>query len=454
MVSSITDRMLRMVPVDEGGTVLQRAQRLLDWRRTEKERLDVIWRYWNGRQRHPFAPVGAPKDVTRLAEMSRINLMDIVVSAISQTLYVEGYREEREGDDAPAWEIWQRNKMDAEQAGIHDAAIAYGCSYATVLPGDPVPVIRGWSPRFMTALYGTDADWPVEALSAEPNGDRWLYRLYDDRRIHVLESDALGGNLTLLESSEHGVGETPVVRFRNRIDLDEDNNGEIEPLMPIQDQIDHTTFNLKVAEHFGAFRQRYVLGWTGADEEQAIKMAANRLMVFEDSPDEVQVGEFGQTDLSGYLDSRESAIRYASVIAQVPPHYLLGELVNLSAEALVASEAALMRKSVQHQKTFGESHEQVLALAGRIGGYEASPMAQVRWADTESRAFSATVDALTKLHQLGVPLELILERVPGFSQQDVERAKAMIQAGSPLDNLAALFRQQADVPATGDGEVA
>lgn len=444
MVTSIIERILPPPPRLSQGTILEMAQQMVEWRRAEKEALDTVHNYWHGKQPHPFAPVGAPADVRRLALMSRINIMDIVVTAVSQTLYVEGYRADRAQEDAPAWEVWQAAKLDAEQAGVHDAALAYGTSYVTVLPGDPLPVIRGYSPRYMTVLYGDDPDWPIRALAADPNANGWMFRMFDDEAVYFFEANAEGNELKFLESRTHDLGIVPVVRFRNRIDLDSDNIGEVEKLYEIQDQIDHTTFNLKVAEHFGAFRQRAIIGWTAASEEETLKAAASRVWTFEDGPDQVKVQDLDQTSLDGYLDSRESAIRYASVLAQVPPHYLLGMLANLSAEALVAAESSLMRKSKQRRMSFGESWEQVLSLAGRIAGFETSEDAQVRWADTESRAFSATVDALTKLQTLGVPMELILERVPGFTQQDVERAKAIIQSGDPISNLALMLQQQAE----------
>src|SRR5690606_405580 len=123
---------------------------------------------------------------------SRVNILDIVVASVAQTLYVDGYRQDREGDDAPAWAVWQANELDAEQSGVHEAALAYGCSYVTVLPGDPLPVVRGYSPRFMTALYGRDRDWPLWALAAEANGNQWMYDLYDDRFVYTFEGGPEG----------------------------------------------------------------------------------------------------------------------------------------------------------------------------------------------------------------------------------------------------------------------
>ena len=66
---------------------------------------------------------------------------------VCQSMYVDGYRVAKTADNAPAWELWQRNRMDARQIGVHRAGLAYGASYVTVLPGDPVTVMRGISPR-------------------------------------------------------------------------------------------------------------------------------------------------------------------------------------------------------------------------------------------------------------------------------------------------------------------
>lgn len=44
--------------------------------------------------------------------------------------------------------------------------------------------------------------------------------------------------------------------------------GIVEPLIDLQDQINITSFGLQVAQHYGAFRQRYILGWVAETEEQ------------------------------------------------------------------------------------------------------------------------------------------------------------------------------------------
>jgi hypothetical protein len=134
------------------------------------------------------------------------------------------------------------------------------------------------------------------------------------------------------------------------------------------------------------------------------------------------VGEFGQTQLGGYIESRKESIRHAATLSQTPVHELIGELVNLSADALAAAEAGHERKVGERQNTLGESHEQTLRLAARLGGITIPDDAEVVWRDTSARSIAALVDALGKMAtMLDVPPAELWERIPGVTKQDVER---------------------------------
>ena len=56
---------------------------------------------------------------------------------------------------------------------------------------------------------------------------------------------------------------------------------------------------------------------------------------------------------------------------------------------------------------------------------------RVRWRDESSGSMSQAADALGKLaQQLGVPLEMLWERIPGWTDDDVNRAKELVESGS------------------------
>ncbi len=430
------------------------ARALLQAREHEARRLDRIWLYLHdpdpgtrttvrglatiGPLR--WLPTGAPPEVRRLAEIARVNVLRYVVDSTVQVLYVDGFRAPDAAAEEPAWETWQRNRMDARQTAVHRAALSYGAAYAVVLPGEPVAVIRGASPRALTAVYGEDEDWPELALELRrsPRPGTRLYRLLDPERVWWIEVDD-SGRIEVVGDQEHGVGVVPVVRFRSALDADPETavQGDVEPLIPLQDQVNITTFGLLVAQHYGAFRQRYIIGWLAESEAKALEASARKLWTFED--ENVKVGEFAQTDLKGYLESREATLRHLATVSQTPAHELLGQLVNLSAEALAAAEASHRRKVAERQAVLGEAWEQVLELAARIDGKPSDPQAYVRWRDTEARSLAQVADALGKLVQmLGVPPQELWEKIPGVSQQEVERWKARAAENASLSGLAQL----------------
>lgn len=443
---------------------VEQAKILHGYHLSERSQLDLLRRYWKGRQRLPAViPTDSPNEVKVMSRSSRVNMMPIVVNSLVQSMFVDGFRSGDDGEDLEVWRAWQANRMDKRQSGIHRATAGYGTAYAVVLPGDPVPVIRGASPRQMTTLYGEDPDWPIWALERLGHG---LWKLYDDQAIYYLSGKSNAGEVTWehIETREHNMGVTPVVRYLDEEDLDADDEvspdrvafgeqvvpafGQVSPLMALQDQIDLTTLGLQIAQHYGAFRQRYIIGWVAETEAQKMKASAAKLWTFDEDPESLKVGEFSQTNIDGFIKSREASLRHAATLSQTPVHELIGELVNLSAEALAAAEAGKDRKVDERKTNSGESHEQTMLLVGRLMGVEIPEDAQVVWRDTSARSFAATVDALGKLSQmLGVPPQELWERIPNTSRQDVERWKTAAGEGDAFANLAAMLDRQAN----GDG---
>lgn len=418
---------------------------MLTWRAEEQPRLQRLHAYIHNQQAAGWLPASVPQEVRRISAMSRVNVLGLVVQSVTQSMYVDGYRVPKVADEEPAWLVWQANNLDARQTGVHRAGISYDIAYVTVLPGEPVPVIRGVSPRNMTAVYGDDDDWPAWALEKRRSAvkDKHLYRLYDDECCYWMEVDSTGSRVEYISSEMHDLGKVPVVRFLARADLDDEVTSSFDDdLIPIQDQINLTTFGLLVVQHYGAFPRQWITGWMADDESDQLKATMRSIWTFED-PD-VKIGQLQAAALDGYIDSRRDALRNLAAISQIPAHQLRGELVNLSAEALAAAEQAEQRKITEAETMFGESWEQVLGLANEIEGRQTDPLAQVRWKDTEARAFAATVDGLGKLAtMLQIPVEELWEKVPGTTQADVQRWKAARADGDAFAGLEDLLRTQA-----------
>lgn len=251
-----------------------------------------------------------------------------------------------------------------------------------------------------------------------------------------------------------------MVRFRER--LDGEQGGIIRPILVVQDRINESVFALMVALQYASFRQRWATGLAIPVDEtetlpsgeanpnfgkpvEAFQAAVDRLW-YTENPD-ASFGDFAQTQVDGHLRTYDSAVQTLSALAQTPPHVLMGDLVNLSADSLAAAESATQRKVGELETIFGESWEQTLRLAAAAGGDEANASdssAQVRWRDTEARSLAATVDALGKVAQmLAVPPEALWERIPGVTDQDVERWRELAGQSDGLALLASALDRQA-----------
>lgn len=445
--------------VMDADDAVSTARRLLKLRESEQVRLERIANYMSGKHSSVYVPRGARAEYRWLIERAKVAILPLIVTVVAQNLYVDGYRPAGSDNNAEPWKVWQANRMDARQHGVHRAALTYGASYVVVTPGSPVPVITPFSPRRLTALYAdpVNDEWPIFAvedrLENTAKGQRRVVRVYDDQARYTLTAAADGSALQLDGPDavqEHKLGVCPVVRFINSDDLDGDGViGEVEPLIDAQDQLNMTTFNLLMAQQYAAFRQRWVTGMAPPLDEadnpvEPFRSRVDGLFVAEDA--DTKFGEFQATDLKGYLDSREATIRHIATLSQVPPYHLLGHMVNLSAEALAAARDGLDRKTGERQALFGEAWEQTLRLAALAAGDSTSwqdTAAQVVWRDTSARSLAQTVDALGKLvTMLGVPPQELWEKIPGVTQTDVERWKLAAHEGDAIARMNDIIGKQ------------
>lgn len=433
--------------------------------RDREDHLNKVERYLHGKHDDPYMPEGADREYKLLAKRSVSNLCGLVVATPTQALYVDGFRpgnEEADPEDPaalpPEWDHWQRSRLDARQNAIHSAAVAYGHSFAVTEKDDKGEVVtRGLSPLKTAAVYEDPANdivpkaalWIKHPPTADEKGNPIPGRavMWDDRyryevRYHV-PSGGHSRNIVIESRKPTGLEECPVTRFAVSVDLEGRTMGVIEPIIPLQDRINQTVLDLLVAQTYGSFKVRTVTGMappvklngdgtpkidpdTGRPIPLDVNLNARRFFFAEDS--DVKFDSLPETPLGGYIDSISMSFQHFSAISQTPPHHLLGQIANLSAEALQAAEVSLQRRITSFQKAFGESWERVFNIAGRLMGLDSvadDVHGEVLWRDMESKSLSATADALVKLRNLNVPDEALWARIPGMTQGELKRLSEM-----------------------------
>lgn len=399
-------------------------------RSKERKRLEEIQSYLNNDRKLAWLPFGATPELQAISRMSRVNVADLVLKATTQQMFVDGYYSEDSATDDSVMRTWSLNKMDRKQIGIHRSGSAYGVTYVVLTPGDPVPVQRPVSPLKMTTAYDwTDEEWPQLALEDMGRG---VWRLYDSTHIYVLswteDKRRISGdvplNFELVDTFEHNVGVCPVVRYVADVDIDSPVRGDIEPILPVIDQLQMVTFQLNLSQMYDAAGRKLIVGRMLDDLERELMAAgANTTTLIDADPDSVRVVEMSQTDLGGFIESRRATLELLSALSQTPTQELLGSIANLSAAALDETRESTDRKVNEREVTFGESHKQLLAQTGSIQGHDVDPFAEVRWKVTRPQRQVAMVDLLIKMsNDLGVPQEALFQYLP-FSYSEIEEMR-------------------------------
>lgn len=459
--------------------------------------------YYNGKQLLPYAPRNTTDQIKDLQQRSITNWMPLLVGLPVQVSYVDGYRRGTYGLGSVAestaadiaagkdpkrfsaeYACWQRNRMDARQATIYKAALMYGQSYALVdnlraksndvrvdilstrhtiaFFDDPVNDIR---PKIVLTVksYARDEDTPGLAIVWD---EQRRYELNIDEEFKFSARDG--------EGVEHGLNGCPVVRYTCGSPDDEGRAlGVINATMiALQNRVNQASFSTNVTADFGAFKVRTAAGLTvlyktdPATGEPLLDPAGNPIpepievsqakMLVSDDP-QTKFGQLDETPLNPYLLAEDQATKNLAAIAQFPLHALIGNVSNLSAEALNALEAQFMRHMQSLHTSWGESHEELFRLiAEALGDAEGANAygGEVRWRDMESKAFGATMDGLGKAaDMLGMPKRALWAMMPGVTSGDLQDMEALHEQEltdallNETDPQSAAFRERR--PATG-----
>jgi hypothetical protein len=456
---------------------------------TRRDFIDLADQWYSGPQPVPYGYDKASDLLKQFHDEANANFSALLVDSCVERLHVEGFKVDGQIND-DAWEIWQSNGFDlgSEQVFLDRLALGEAAilvdpernadGLPTITPEHPSQTIveyrpgrmreraaglKVWiddlldEPALMATVYLPDA----VVTYAAPAGSNF-HRNGTIRTGEPVMVPAPAWELQPSKSGRHDLGEVPLVAFPNRPRMMSSGLTEFDRTLPIQKRINRTILDRLTNQHFGAFKQKWATGIevpldpvTGNPVEP-FNSAIDRAFIAEDPA--ARFGQFQPEDISSLLAAVSDDVKQMAALVPTPPHYLLGDLVNLSAEALKAAEAALVSRVRMHMRHIGEPLEAVMRLALKAGG-KASPSyaaMETRWRNPEFRTEGELVDALTKMKTLGVPNEALWERW-GATPDEIKDWKAQqaseAQRVSPLGGLDGLLNpgqpqppQQPQVP--------
>jgi hypothetical protein len=443
-------------------------------RRGRIERYDA---YYRGEHRLAFATEKFRKAFGSLFEEFADNWCELVVDAVDERLDVEGFRiptddpndEDPQKADADAWEMWQRNRLDAESQMGHVEALIGEQSYGLVWFGEQKkgwPTITIEHPNEMIVEESAEnRHVRAAALKRWSDGSTEFATLYLPTEIFKFERSAKrrpNAETRWVQREianeqwplPNPLGVVPVVPLPNRPRLLAPGESELRKVVPLQDATNKLVADMMVASEYTAFRQRWATGLelpkdpeTGKPIEGSFKQAMDRFW-YSDS-ENTKFGEFEGTDLQRYVYAIEMLVQHIASQTRTPPHYFYLKGSFPSGESIKSAETGLVAKTRRKARYFGEGWEEIIRLGFKtMGDKRADAFAlETIWADPESRTEGEHIDAVLKRQALGVPLEQLWEDA-GYTPQQIARFKQM-QASQALfgDQLVAGLQSfNADLP--------
>ena len=421
----------------EGRSWLTPLEKRLSARLPRIERYEA---YYDGHHRLAFATSKFRETFGSLFRAFADNWCDLVVDASVERLRVEGFRfGEDEQGDADAWELWQRNGLDADSKLAHVEAVKCEESYLIVGPGEEHPLITVEHPSQVIVMNRPDAP-RVRAAALKKwidDDEHAMATVYLPRELHKYRSNKPVNDEKRIvwnhrESVPNPLGVVPVVPLRNNPTLLGGGQSDIAKVIPLQDAVNKLVTDMIVASEFQAFRQRWATGIeipTDPDTGQQLdreKFLSSVSRMWTTGDEGVKFGEFAASDPSPYVKAIEMLIQHIAAQTRTPPHYLLGQSGAFpSGESLKATETGLVAKVRAKQVDFGEGYEEAMRLAFLLKGDTTKGRAyaaETLWKNPESRTEAETMDAAVKMKSLAVPYPDIWAYM-GHTPQQIARFK-------------------------------
>ena len=419
-----------------------------------------------GRGGIPDVSEDASEELRDIARVSRLNMCGVVRDTFARGLSVVGFRSPSAQDDDPAWAWWQAHRLDARQRQVYKHSLTYGEAFVSVLPddrmGDPArPVI--WSPLSVMADYEEPGDlFPSSAILMRHTAEGVSVLMVDSTHVTTgivrIRRKGDGSRAAtrmrdieiIGEPWEHGATYggapvCPVVRFLDESSDDGDRGvGVVEPAIDLNRAMNQVNFDRLVVARYGAHDQKIIIGWT-APKDHLARLSAAHIGAIDEHPNDVRIDRWQASPLGPY-NELISELREQVALELSIPLWAAGNISNVSTDTAAMIEAAHQRELQAKRDGLGESWEQVIRLAVAMsGGPQPSESAEVIWRETQARAFGAVVDGVTKLAQAGVPIEELLDMIPGMTQQRMNAIRQALKRSQGAAALASILQGPADV---------
>lgn len=444
----------------------------------KRPRYERYARYYQGEHDIRFASDAYRATFGRLLRSLRYNRCATVVDAIADRLQIKGWQDATKSDDEAdareAMASWQDIQGDMLQGLVHVEALRSGDAYVIVWP-DPADERRArWTLNRGDSCYVMTDDETHEPVVAVKvwqvrhgaDAGRWRLTIYDDRQItrwitskRHEQQPAKPGTFEPYDADGEAIGRNPygvipVIHFPNNPQFQgECGISELEDIIPLQDGLNYSIWQLMIASEFTSWPMRWATGveptldpLTGQVID-TLQPAIDRFIKV--SSEVAQIGQLPGSDMAPFVEVQDAWDRKICRVSRVPAHGmgLAGASDNISGESRKVLESGFVAKLRDRQLAFGDGWERAMQLDLTIRGYgDAAGQIVPVWQSPEPRSDLEALQQAQLQQNLGIPQEQIWREL-GYTTEQIAEFRAINQrvADEQAARFAAQFvRGQAD----------
>jgi len=388
----------------------------------------------------------------------QINVCGLVVDALAEKLKVARFdcgKDTKQADTLAQW--WDDNRMDAQQAIVHLAAVRDGDTYVLVEWDNEAARPRYTFEAAYDGSEGVHVFYSDERrLEAVVAIKRWTVtsgqsiktrrenRYYPDR---VEKYTDLGTGLAWQHHEEEGkpwpapwtdTGREdggplgiPVIHFRNRDQGKSQGQSELDAAIPLQNAGNKALIDLLGAADTTGFQMVYA---TGISLEDPVIVAPGSILK-STSPD-AKFGTLTPATLDDLIALKDSIIADIGKTTRTPLSFfqLTGQVASEGTQK--EQRAGLIAKAADRQVTFGNAWEDVQVFARKLnevfgpGGLELETRISTVWEDDEKpepKELAEQVELLTRAEAASTQTKVQILH-PDWSEKQIAAEVALILA--------------------------
>jgi len=385
-----------------------------------------------------------------------------VVDAKAERLNQLGIRlgDDTREADKEMQRVWDANDGDRGLSEAITVALAAGRSYGMVW-GNPddedTPAVTFEHPEFCTVAYDPDTrqatasakawfdDEQNGALTLDAGGQLWKWKWSvpsdgDPRRQVTWEPRQGAKDDTWPIKNPMGV--PSIVEFRNVALLDDRPISDLAGVAAMQDAINLVWAYLFNNLDYASMPARVAMGADypkipildsdgqiiGSKPADLKKMITDRIMFL--TGENAKIATWPAAALDVFTNVIGLAVDHVAAQTRTPPHYLIGKMANMAAEALTVAETGLVAAVVQRQAYFTrplrEMYRRIALAQGNEARAKQARTGKIVWSDPQYRSLSQKIDAFQKWRASGLPLRFLLEWY-GLEASEVDRVMKMAE---------------------------